>query len=205
MHQIETYQTGSIVVGTAVEASLSSGLARMEAARENKRRIMEGALSVETQITGIILHHFFPEQTERKTEFDLMILRSDWCSFSAKRKLVAWVVQNRKLLSGPDWNRCDKLLRETMAFRNAFTHGHLLVEHEAVFLAYFEGRPRKQELTDEFLIKVEETLTQTYHSMEDIAVRSGTTTRTTSFRPQAGDELKISHRQLRNSAATKLF
>jgi hypothetical protein len=51
-----------------------------------------------------------------------------------------------------------------MSLRNAFAHGSLSSDDTTVWLSYFEGIPRKQELTDDYLSDVETTLLQAYNS-----------------------------------------
>lgn len=132
-------------------------------ARDNKKKVIEGASSVEYGVARIILKHFYPDESERSKEFDLMILRSDWCSFAAKRKLVRWIIDSRQLLDGSEKQKYEKLLRNTMSLRNAFAHGELSSDGSAAFLLYFEGSPKKQQLTDDYWKKVEASLADAYH------------------------------------------
>jgi len=54
-------------------------------------------------------------------------------------------------------NACwREILRSLAAI--AFAHGTLSSSDKAVWISYFEGGPRKQELTDQFLTEVESTL-----------------------------------------------
>ena len=46
-------------------------------------------------------------------------------------------------------------MRDVMSVRNAFTHGKFVSDEKAVWLSYFEGRPQKKELTDNYLTEIE--------------------------------------------------
>ena len=61
-------------------------------------------------------------------------------------------------MAGKEKSAFDKLLADVMSFRNAFTHGTISSDGERVSLSFFQGRPRKEELSDDFLTKVETTL-----------------------------------------------
>ncbi len=74
-----------------------------------------------------------------------------------------WIVEKRKILIGEEKNAYEKLLADAMRFRNAFAHGTLSSDGTRVWLSYFEGGPKKQELTDEYLRKVEVVLSNAFH------------------------------------------
>jgi hypothetical protein len=150
---------------------------------ENKKRILEGASSVEHHIDVIVSRHFFPIVSEKSADFDSMILRSDWCSFAAKRKLLGWIVESRNLLDGSDRNKYTKLLRDMMAYRNAFAHGVLSTDGILAFLSYFEGVPRKQELNDDLWRKVETILMDAHAMTLRVAQLAGAMTPPTTVIP----------------------
>lgn len=144
-------------------------------ARRNKAKVIEGALSVEHELVHMISFYFFGRSHERKPPFDSLILNSDSCSFAAKRRLMAHIIGEQKLLEGAAKNDFEQLLQRVMSYRNAFTHGTLSSDDTTVWLSYFEGSPRKQELTDEFLTKVEETLRAAYDGCFGLAMKMGAT------------------------------
>jgi len=135
-------------------------------ALENRLKVLACALCVERELDSIILHYFLGESHDRSEDFDSLILRSDWCTFASKRKLVTHIVNEQNLLQGSEKNAFEKLMKEVMSFRNAFTHGKMHGDAEGrVFLSYFEGKPQEVELTDDYLTRVERTL----HEAHDIA------------------------------------
>jgi hypothetical protein len=71
---------------------------------------------------------------------------------------VLHIINEQQLLQGSEKKDFEKLLQRVMSRRNAFAHGKLSSSDKAVWISYFEGGPRKQELTDQFLTEVESTL-----------------------------------------------
>ena len=60
-----------------------------------------------------------------------------------------------------------------MSFRNAFTHGTFSIDAKSVWLSYFEGKPVRKELTDEYLAGVESKLLRAYEIASTLADKIG--------------------------------
>jgi hypothetical protein len=147
-------------------------------ARRNKAKVLDAALAIEHELAAILSYYFFGRSHERKATFEALVLNSDWCSFAAKRRLMAHVIDNQQLLSGQEKNDFETLLRRVMALLNAFAHGTLSSDDKTVWLSYYEGRPCKRELTDDFLSDVETTLLQAYNGVFALAQKIGVVTLT---------------------------
>jgi hypothetical protein len=174
MKQITVIVTCQVQVGTtAVSVTTATDLSAQ--ARRNKAKVIEGALSVEHELVSMISYYFFGGSHEKKPTFDSLILNSDSCSFAAKRRLMAHIINEQSLLDGTRKNDFEKLLQRVMSFRNAFTHGSLSSDGATVCLSYFEGGPRKHELTDEFLTDVETTLRTAWEECCALARKMGVT------------------------------
>lgn len=139
----------------------------------NRLAVIEGALAVENLLSKIICHIFLGPNYDRKEMFDNMILRSDWCSFSAKRKLLEYIINKEGLINRPDRDRVFRELRDVMSLRNAFAHGRLFSDGKTVLISYFEGTPKKQELTDAYLTEVETKLQAAFDSCTALAENIG--------------------------------
>jgi hypothetical protein len=100
-------------------------LTRREA-EMNRLKVIQGALSVEHQLDAVITHYFFGSSHERRAAFESLVLKSDWCSFAAKRKLVTHIINEQNLLQGREKAEFDKLMRDVMSVRNATTFELLL-------------------------------------------------------------------------------
>ena len=168
MKQIRVVKTAQTTVSTS-GTNLVEVHKVAEQARMNRLQVIEGALTVENQLNGVILHYFFGTSHERRVAFESLVLNSDWCSFAAKRKLITHIINEGNLLEGRDKSDFDKLMRDVMSVRNAFAHGNLSSNEKQAWLSFFEGRPRKEELTDEYLTNIEGMLRV---ALEDVGTRT---------------------------------
>ena len=174
MKQIKAVVTGVAHVSTA-GINLAETITLSQQARRNRLSVIEGALSVEDQLEAVILHYFFGSSHERRAVFESLVLNSDWCSFAAKRKLIVHIMSEQNLLQGRDKSDFDKLMRDVMSVRNAFAHGRFSSDDKRVWLSFFEGTPRKEELTDDYLTKVETLLRAAIDKACELAVKIGAT------------------------------
>jgi hypothetical protein len=174
MKQIKVRITGTAKVSNT-GTDLTAVMDLMREARRNKAKVIEGAHTVENELQTIITHYFFGESHERKSVFQALVLESDWCSFSAKRKLTSHIVNELGLLTGEAKPQLEKLLSDVMSYRNAFTHGTLSSDGARVWLAYFQSTPRKEELTDDYLTRVETTLFEAHQQTFALSQKIGAT------------------------------
>jgi len=172
MKQIRAVKTAETIVTTS-GTNLNEVQKRAEEARMNRLQIIEGALTVESQLNGVILHYFFGASHQRRAAFESLVLNSDWCSFAAKRKLITHIINEQNLLEGGDKRDFDRLMRYVMSVRNAFAHGKLSSDEERAWLSFFEGTPRQVELTDEYLADVEDTLRVAFFKTLELAEKIG--------------------------------
>jgi hypothetical protein len=172
MKQIQVKVTGQVHVSTA-GTNVTQAVALIGEARRNRLKVIEGTLSVERELETVILHYFFGDTHAKKDAFRAMILESDWCSFAAKRKLISHIIHEQNLLEGRDKTDFEKLLKDVMSFRNAFTHGKLSSDSSHVYLSYFEGTPRTQELTDAYLTRVETLLCTAHDKAFELTIKIG--------------------------------
>lgn len=144
---------------------------------QNKLNIIDTAYFIEEHLEKIITQYFFgrdiPENKTKSEKFKSFVLSSDWCSFSSKRKLVLHIISEETLLQGSDKNDYEALLRKTMSYRNAFTHGIMSTNGEIVRLKYYEGNPKIKTIDDYFLTEIEKDLNRTYQITFDLAIKIG--------------------------------
>src|SRR5438132_1415428 len=69
-------------------------------ARQNRLVVIESALAIEDAVDTVIERYFFPESPQKRQLFKSLVVDSDWCSFSAKRKLINHIIDEQKLLQG---------------------------------------------------------------------------------------------------------
>jgi hypothetical protein len=144
---------------------------------ENKLRIIDTAYFIEEHLEMIITHYFFgrmiPENKLKSEKFKSFILSSDWCSFSSKRKLVFHIINEENLLKGSEKNNYESLLRKTMSYRNAFTHGTMSTNGEIVKLKFYEGNPKIKTIDDDFLNEIENDLNKAFQMTFELATKIG--------------------------------
>lgn len=144
---------------------------------ENKIRILDAAFMIENHIETIISFYFFgrnnPETKEQSEKFRTLILTSDWCTFSSKRKLINQIINEKSWLKGSEKNDYDKLLQKSMSYRNAFTHGTMSTNGDVVKLRYYEGTPKIKKIDDDFLTEIEKDLNQAFNLTYKIELESG--------------------------------
>lgn len=150
---------------------------RMKALGENKLSIIENAYTIENELERNIAYFFFgrDEKTQdKKRVFEEQILRSSWCTFASKRKLIMHIVNSLSVFdTKKDNNSYDSALRKIMSYRNAFTHGHLTNIGDEVKLTWFEGTTREKVLTDDYWLKIESDFINCIELTEKMAIKIG--------------------------------
>jgi hypothetical protein len=94
---------------------------------------------------------------------------------SGQTKSYRVVIQKNSLMEGKEFSAFQELLKDTMSVRNAFAHGTFTSDDKTVSLSYFEGQPKTQELTDDYLRKIEKILWDAWQATFQLAVKTGTT------------------------------
>jgi hypothetical protein len=149
--------------------------ANLETARKNGSKIIWATLVFEKQIEAIILRFFFEEDKIKMKFFHNQILSTDWFSLNAKRKFLLSLINEKKILIGQNKNDFEKYTRKIISYRNAFTHGNIVEKSNGTFMAYFEGQPREEELTNKYWDKVVETFKKGTELAEKIEEEIGKT------------------------------
>lgn len=174
MKKIQAFVGSSIKVSDKVVA-LQPTLDQIDAARNNGYKVMASALSIERHMERIIEHFFFGHKHPKKELFGGLILASDWCSFSAKQKLILFIVEDGNHFFGSEKNTFEKLLRKAMTYRNAFAHGELWGSADGPSIKYFQGRPKEDMLTDDYWTQVEADLYNCHLMIQSLELKTGTT------------------------------
>jgi rRNA maturation endonuclease Nob1 len=144
---------------------------------ENKLRVLDSAFMIEGNLDTIISYYFFgrniPETKEKSEKFKTFILSSDWCSFSAKRKLIIHIINEMNLLKGAEKNDYESLLRKTMSYRNAFAHEVMSTNGEIAKLKFYEGGTKIKTIDDNYLNEIEKDLNLAFEMTMKIAIQIG--------------------------------
>lgn len=126
--------------------------------QHNKLKIIDAALGIESKLESLISVYFFGWQIHedvRQDEFENLILNSSWLTFGIKHRLVITTLKKLEFLSKKDLDLLNSLLFKVTGYRNAFTHGKLIIDTPFCFLSHFDKDSVETELCDKFFDKVE--------------------------------------------------
>jgi hypothetical protein len=146
----------------------SAIMKEIEKRQERGMKVLTAVQSIELQIDTILEHTLFRELKQDRAFVSGNILKSDWCSFSAKRKLLNAVIEKHELVRGSARNDLDRDLSKTMRYRNALAHGTFHEFEGAVYLEYFQGAPKSIVLDDDYWAKLSKVLCSTSDTLSEI-------------------------------------
>ncbi len=145
----------------------------MAIARKNKSKIIESASAIEKGISLIISNYFFEADRAKGINFENKVLNTDWCSFSAKRKLLTEIINEKEYIEGKDKSNLDNLLSKVLKYRNAFAHGDLQTDGDKYFIVYYAGKQIDKELNDEYWTTIENDIYEAMELIQNIQIISG--------------------------------
>lgn len=121
----------------------------------NRNEIIGAAQGIEENLTLLISDYFFKWGDPLKDEFNTVILRTSFCSFADKKKIVRWIIQKLQLMDKKQMEAYEKLILDVGKWRNAFAHGLLgLTLEEDAYLNYFHNEPKTVKITEELLLEI---------------------------------------------------
>lgn len=150
------------------ETDLTAAMAKIREVRIVGQKIISAALAIEEVIVGIIKLSMFSELKTEKDFVTGVILKSDWCSFSAKRKLLLAAIDRYSLCIPKERNELDAALAKVMRYRNAFAHGDIQLDEHKLILKYFEGQAKTDVLNEEYWEKLEKAFEQPFDMLNAI-------------------------------------
>jgi|GEM_PF-2066740 len=118
--------------------------------------IITSAIYIETKLKEIISSTLFSEIREEKGFVEGLILDSEWCTFSVKRKLIKQILKRKKILNGKQLNELEKSLRKVEKYRNIFAHGEIFYSHYEIVISYFDELPKEQILDEIFFAEIKQ-------------------------------------------------
>lgn len=136
--------------------------------RQIAGRIVSSAAAIEEAIVQILSATLLKEVKVHKELVVGSILKSDWCSFASKRKLLLLAVETFSLIEGKLKTDLDAELSKVMKYRNAFAHGSLVHNIDAHELHYFETKPITARLDDEYFQRLEQLFQRVWDKLQQI-------------------------------------
>src|SRR6266568_1524227 len=154
--QIQVFINNQFTIAPGCAVHFPAALEPSREAQHNRSAVLEASLTVEDFFSRIISDYFFGSGDEKKKSvFEAILLNSDSCTFATKRRLVRHIINELGLLTGSEKEEFDRLMKRVVAIRNAFAHGTILSDGQTVWLLYFEGSPKKDTFTDDYLTDIE--------------------------------------------------
>ncbi len=173
MHEffrIELPQSFTMTIPPMATIDAIEGIQKISACRANGMEVLSSALAIEGLIDQFLMFAFFGAHPEDKPEIRAFVLDSEWCTLSAKRRLLLQVVDTHKRLNGHERNECDKLLADVMRYRNAFAHGTITFDGDGsrLRLSYFSGVARSDTLDEAYWIQLQRTFQRAFHVVSQL-------------------------------------
>jgi hypothetical protein len=133
--------------------------------RDRGTKVLAAALAIEDVIVQILARTIFEEMDKHRNFAVGLIFTSDWCSFSAKRRLLLAAIERFTLLEGKAKTGLDESLSRVMRYRNAFAHGSIEFDGKSYVLRYFESTPKVATLNDEYWEKLERAFSEPWDQL----------------------------------------
>ena len=131
-------------------------------------KVISSVMAIEILIDDVLRMTLFREMKDDRDFVSGNILDSDWCTFSAKRKLLNAVLDKHQLMTGKDKADLDYKISKAMKYRNAFVHGAITYEDGRLWLSYFESQSQKVELEDEYWARLSDEICFAFDSLSNL-------------------------------------
>ena len=172
MKEIRLMKTARISVG-AEPVQIAEALELHRQFNRNASEILSAALGIERMLGAVISFFLFGQDQSKREFFDTNIMDSDWCSFSAKRKLVKSLMALLQAYTPGDCSRFDQAMARVMRYRNAVAHGTVTYSNGAMSLKYFEGKTIEKNLDDTYWDDVVEAFSAAFEEARVLSIKVG--------------------------------
>jgi hypothetical protein len=139
-----------------------------ELRRNVKWKVTETCLALESIMARTLAVYFFGTNKQMAETFQVLVLESDWCGFASKLRLLMNVIEREDYVPKKEREKLEQLIRDSITYRNMFTHGSVTIKDGIPSLLYFKTKPREEVLDDFFLTKVESALFEAYAECEKL-------------------------------------
>lgn len=138
---------------------------------ENKSLILMTTYNIEASLESIIVRYFFNEKNAyndfKRETFSNQVIKSNWCTFAAKWKLVSHFCS--EYMSEKEIDPIKKLVYKAIDVRNAFVHGTITTQSDGfVTLSWFKEKPIHEVMDEKFIDETESTLKDCIEAIDKI-------------------------------------
>lgn len=147
----------------------------LEELKQCKRRaqaVLQSCLDVEEWIKDIIGLLLFNEENPNSDFIKGVFLDSDFCMFNSKIKILNQSLNYFSLFNGKKRNEIENLLPKINKLRNKLAHGKIYLKDSFVYISYFEGKIKEDNMNDEYWAEIETLLNNAHYLMEDIEIKT---------------------------------
>ena len=141
---------------------------RLKIFRKRARGIVQSCHDVEEYLKEIIARLLFNEIKGNKDFIEGILLDSDFCTFSSKRKILKSCLSHYDLLKGKDKSELDKCLSKVMKCRNSFAHGVIKQNGNIFNLHYFEGEIQIKLLNEKYWDEIIDILEKAFKLLDNL-------------------------------------
>jgi hypothetical protein len=131
-------------------------------------RVGSAVLAIEQTIVEIIMLTVLSEVKNHRQLVIDALLKTSWCTLSAKRELLFAVIKPFELMINSEEKALEKHLRKVMDYRNAFAHGTIVHVGLEFKLNYFKAGKQSFNINKEFAEKVRDEIVYVWESLNKI-------------------------------------
>lgn len=163
MKEIKLPVKGTIEPTPGKPVNLGKAIKNRKFVAENRRKIIDASLCIESEVEDIIMAYFFSERKEMMRFFNDTILKTSFFGFRNKIKVLEFILERTNIKS-----KINKPLDRVIIFRNAFVHGEIVEKSDGTYIRCFRGKEIKQKLNDAYWSNVEAAFKESYELLQEI-------------------------------------
>ena len=134
-------------------------------------RIINASLLVEEKIDKILNKVFVKREQELNNLFQSIVLGREFFSFMAKWKVLRDLFHNLSIFKDKDYSTLSNEIKDIIDIRDMFAHGRNTHKgDESIVIDYFKEKPKREEITQEFLEDFDKKIKFIYQQLEEIYI-----------------------------------
>lgn len=134
-------------------------------------RIINASLLVEEKISMILNKVFVKKDQKLNTLFQSIVLDREFFTFMAKWKVLRDLFHNFTVFKDKNYSDLLNNIKEVIDIRDMFAHGtNTHLEDKAIVIDYFKEKPRREEITKEFLEEFDKKIKSVYQELDSVYI-----------------------------------
>jgi len=165
MKEIKLPTRGTIEPTPGKPISIGIAMQNREAATENRKKVIDSSLGIESEIDNIIALYFFSGRKDLMRFFSDVMLKSSFLGFMNKAKVLKSIFERNSTKQASEVNQ---LLKRVISYRNAFAHGEIIEKSDGTYIRYFKGEKIEKKLDDTYWTNLEEIFKKSVQLLQGI-------------------------------------